>query len=144
MKPGNMGQRQKHGPAKDVLSWLLREMDGVSLIVFGRDNPDDVRTLVLDDSMWEKIIESADLTERLRACVETLLASGYPCLGMVNFPWKSEGPQDFEAVPLPEISDPRNAERVLMVRAYEFRKRVVIPLGPAVCVKRTDVFYFGR
>jgi len=140
-----MGQRQAYVPKKDVASWLLREMDGVSLIVFGRDSPDDVRTLVLDVSIREDIIESADLRERLKACVDKVLAAGYPCLGLVNFPWKSQGPQDFEAVLFPEISDSRNAERVLMVCAYEFRRKcVVIPLGPEILIKRTDVFYSGR
>jgi hypothetical protein len=142
---GKMGQQQAYVPKKDAASWLLREMRGVSLIVFGSDNPDDVRTLVLDVSIREDIIESADLRERLKACVEKVLAAGYPCLGLVNFPWKSQGPQDFEAVLFPEISDPRNAERVLMICAYEFRRKcVVIPLGPEILIKRTDVFYSGR
>ena len=113
--------------------------------MFGRDSPDDVRTLVLDVSIREDIIESADLRERLKACVDKVLAAGYPCLGLVKFPWTSEGPQDFEAVLNPETSNPQNAERVLILCAYEFRRKcVVVPLGPAVLIKRTDVFYSGR
>jgi hypothetical protein len=141
LKRGNMGQQQDHNPAKTLVSWLLEEMDGVTLVVFGRGDPDDVKTLVLDDSMWEEIIDNADLTERLKTCVEKIVAAGYPCLGLINFPWKSDGPQDFEVVLLPEIADPRNAERVLLVCAYEFRRRcVVIPLGPGKTAKHTAVF----
>jgi hypothetical protein len=46
---------------------MLREMDGVSLVVFGRSGPGDVKTLVLDDSMWEELSKKPIVTVCLHA-----------------------------------------------------------------------------
>jgi hypothetical protein len=56
-KRGNQGNQQRKEPAKDLVSWLLEKMEKVSLVVFGHGDLDEVKTLVLDDSTWDEIID---------------------------------------------------------------------------------------